>query len=250
MDDNVNITQDEEQVLDSDDALDPDEQDDIFSAEIEQDDEGGYELTDEEILELADEEDDEDDDDASSDQDDADVEDADEQDGADSDAAPPDEGEDAPDEQSSDPDEENGAEGEGSGDGEKAEDGSNGSFPDYDAMAKQDLEAITRAFPGIGITDLRRIDNPGRYGALREMGLTPEEAFRATNGNRISAHAAASARARSDGKAHIRGDMPAKQASAESFSLTATQLRDYRELFPGKSDKEITELVRSVSKRK
>lgn len=248
----MNITQDEAMEQDQDvELLDDEAEDDVFSAEVNEDGEqDGYELTDEEIAELADEEEFTEDDEL--------LEEPDEEQEEESD--PPAEGasqsEDG--ESAADPDE-NGAQDEGGQkggqepadkpSGTEGEKSGAATPTDYAELAKSDLEAIRRSFPGIGVTDLRKIDNPGRYGTLREMGLSPEEAFRATNHERIRSHIAASARAKADGKAHIRGDMPARQGSAEGFSLTSTQMREYRDLFPDKSEKEITELVRSVSKR-
>lgn len=138
------------------------------------------------------------------------------------------------------------AEGAKDADGEK-EDGAKGAPTDYSEMASADLAEINRLYPSLGVTDLRTIDNAGRYGALRELGLSVEEAFNATNQSRIRTASATAPRRGADGKAHIRGDMPARGAAAEGFSLTAREMREARELFPGKSDKEITELYRSVS---
>lgn len=220
-----------------------DEEDDVFTEEVEQDDDP-YELTEDELAELADEEEDED----------ADA-------NEDSEEQPPEQGEDA-DVQGDGSDDTSvgatnetngGADGEGGGAGGDAADAKSDTADmpmDYAKMAADDLAIINRTFPGLGLTDLRKIDNPGRYGAMRDMGLSPEEAFRATNHERIRAHTAAAERARADSKSHIRGDMPKKQGSADDFSLSAKEMREARELFPDKSDKEITALYRSVSKRK
>ena len=230
---------------DVNDMLDDEEDDGVVSAEIEEDESDPYELTDEEIAELADEEDEPEDDDEQHGTEPPDEGEASESDGEDGESSGEDgdtgEGEAASDADatSSQATEPNASEGEKSAGGEAT---------DYAKMAADDLAVINRAFPGMNVTDLRKIDNPGRYGALRDLGLSPEEAFRATNHVRISEQVAASARARVDGKSHIRSDMPAKSGSAEGFSLSAAQLREARELFPGKSDKEITALYRSVSR--
>jgi hypothetical protein len=133
------------------------------------------------------------------------------------------------------------------GEEEDGEGGEDGAHADYSEMASADLAEINRLYPSLGITDLRTIDNAGRYGALRELGLSVEEAFNATNQSRIRAASAHAPRRGADGKAHIKGDLPASGAAAKGFSLTAREMREARELFPGKSDKEITELYRSVS---
>lgn len=214
-----------------------DEEDDVYSTEIEDEEGDPYELTDEEIAELADEEDEEPAED--------DADDAAENSGESENESGEEDG------TSNDEDAEDGGDGEGHAD-ENPEQGTEeasggGEAKDYAAMAASDVAELNRLFPSLGITDLRKIDNAGRYGALRDMGLSVEEAFRATNHARISAQSTPVVR-KADGKAHIRGDMPAHQAT-DGFSMSAAEMRDARELFPGKSDKEIIALYRSVSRR-
>lgn len=214
-----------------------DEEDDVYSTEIEDEEGDPYELTDEEIAELADEEDEEPAED--------DADDAAENSGESENESGEDDG------TSNDEDAEDGGDGEGHAE-ENPEQGTEeasggGEAKDYAAMAASDVAELNRLFPSLGITDLRKIDNAGRYGALRDMGLSVEEAFRATNHARISAQSTPVVR-KADGKAHIRGDMPAHQAT-DGFSMSAAEMRDARELFPGKSDKEIIALYRSVSRR-
>lgn len=218
-----------------------DEEDDVYSTEIEDEEGDPYELTDEEIAELADEEDDDPEEDDAADA----AEDA----AEDGEGSEQSSGED--DGTSNDEDAETGDDGEGHAD-ENPEQGTEeasggGEAKDYAAMAASDVAELNRLFPSLGITDLRKIDNAGRYGALRDMGLSVEEAFRATNHARIGAQSTPVVR-KADGKAHIRGDMPAHQAT-DGFSMSAAEMRDARELFPGKSDKEIIALYRSVSRR-
>jgi hypothetical protein len=214
-----------------------DEEDDVYSTEIEDEEGDPYELTDEEIAELADEEDEEPAED--------DADDAAENSGESENESGEEDG------TSNDEDAEDGGDGEGHAE-ENPEQGTEeaskeGEAKDYAAMAASDVAELNRLFPSLGITDLRKIDNAGRYGALRDMGLSVEEAFRATNHARISAQSTPVVR-KADGKAHIRGDMPAHQAT-DGFSMSAAEMRDARELFPGKSDKEIIALYRSVSRR-
>jgi hypothetical protein len=210
IDEAIDETRDEAvEALPPEDAWDDDG---VFSEEVGED-EDLYELTEDELNELADMEDEE-------------SEEA--EDGTD----------DAEDAEDADGEEE---------DGEDTQGGEDGAHADYSEMASADLAEINRLYPSLGITDLRTIDNAGRYGALRELGLSVEEAFNATNQSRIRAASAHAPRRGADGKAHIKGDLPASGAAAKGFSLTAREMREARELFPGKSDKEITELYRSVS---
>jgi hypothetical protein len=209
--------------------------DGVFSEEVGED-EDLYELTEDELNELADMEDEEPEETekGSDDAEDGSDDEADAGDTSDGETLPP--------------------VGEGDADGEDVEGAQEGAEgaptaapTDYSEMATADLAEINRLYPSLGITDLRTIDNAGRYGALRELGLSVEEAFNATNQSRIRAASAHAPRRGADGKAHIKGDLPASGAAAKGFSLTAREMREARELFPGKSDKEITELYRSVS---
>lgn len=209
IDETLDETRDEAvEALPPEDAWDDDG---VFSEEVGED-EDLYELTEDELNELADMEDEE-------------SEEA--EDGSDAEGAEDADGEEE--------------------DGEDTQGGEGGANADYSEMASADLAEINRLYPSLGITDLRTIDNAGRYGALRELGLSVEEAFNATNQSRIRAASAHAPRRGADGKAHIKGDLPASGAAAKGFSLTAREMREARELFPGKSDKEITELYRSVS---
>ena len=257
MDDNMNVTEQDKlegDQLDSEQDIDvyDEDEDGVYSAEVE-DDEDPYELSDEELAELADEEDDEpaedDADDAAENSGESENESGEDDEDATTgeNAETEDDGEDsggqsgtpAPTGETAEPS------------GEQAEQGSEqqGAAVDYASMATADIAELGRLYPSLGITDLRQIDNPGRYGALREMGLSVEEAFLATNADRVHAHSSGTTVHRADGKAHIRGDMPAKGASAtDGFTLSASQMRDARELFPGMSDKEIIALYKSVSK--
>ena len=240
MDENMRDQADQQGADDIVDEIDndarADEEDDVYSTEVVDEDGDPYELTGEEIAELADEEDDEPEED--------DAEDAAEDGGKSEETS-------GEDDDTSNEDDAEGGDGEGRSEEQTAtgaaEASKGGEAKDYAAMAASDVAELNRLFPSLGITDLRKIDNAGRYGALRDMGLSVEEAFRATNHARIGAQSAPAVH-KADGKAHIRGDMPAHQAT-DGFSMSAADMRDARELFPGKSDKEIIALYRSVSRR-
>ena len=67
---------------------------------------------------------------------------------------------------------------------------------DYAALIERDLEVLRNAIPGLeGIRDISELENPVRYGALRDLGLSPEEAFRATT--------TSERRPRPDNRAHL-----------------------------------------------
>ena len=55
---------------------------------------------------------------------------------------------------------------------------------DYERLEREDIAELCREFPELKIDSLTELDNPLRYGALRDMGLTPTEAYLATRKGR------------------------------------------------------------------
>lgn len=109
---------------------------------------------------------------------------------------------------------------------------------DYAALAKQDMEELKKDFPHLsGKTSIAELDNPLRYAALRDLGLTPREAFLATN----------SPVTKYDNRSHLSGAVPRRAGSA-SDTLGANELMAARELFADLSDREIQKLYKKVSR--
>ena len=109
--------------------------------------------------------------------------------------------------------------------------------PDYEALAAADLAEIKQKFPAMrNLTHLSEIENAERYGALRDAGLTAEEAFLATNYARLTRRAG-------DNRAHLAGSMPRSNA-APMGRMSYGELVAARELFDGLSDREIEALWR------
>lgn len=75
-----------------------------------------------------------------------------------------------------------------------------------------------------------------RYSELRELGLTPREAYLAT----------AKAKPVFDSRAHLSSAVP-KGAKSPTARMTASELRAARELFSGASDQEIIRLYKRVT---
>lgn len=107
---------------------------------------------------------------------------------------------------------------------------------DYAALVESDMRELTLEFSPnepIKITDLK---NPARYGALRDLGLTPKEAYLAS-GSRIE---------RADNRAHLSSSVPRNMTS--SFSeIPRAHMDMARELFGDMSDGEIKNLYRKVT---
>lgn len=116
-----------------------------------------------------------------------------------------------------------------------AENGEGAETPavDYADVAARDLEVLRRTFPACAEMDsLCRLENPLRYAQLRDLGLSPEEAYLAT----------AHAHTHPDNRSHLTSSVP--RAAAGGIGMTAAQLSAARELFEGLSDAELTRLYR------
>lgn len=107
---------------------------------------------------------------------------------------------------------------------------------DYAELLRSDMNELTKEFSAnetIKITDLK---NPIRYGALRDLGLSPKEAYLASGGRKE----------RVDNRAHLSSSVPRKMAA--SFSeIPKAELDTAREIFTDMSDSEIKNLYRKVT---
>lgn len=119
------------------------------------------------------------------------------------------------------------------------EDGQNGesvSKIDYSAIERDDLAALKKEFPELsGISRITELQNPLRYGALRDLGLTPTEAYLATHGKRKGA----------DNRSHLLASPTA--ASASYGVISEREMEAARNIFPDISDKEIRKLYKKVT---
>ena len=114
--------------------------------------------------------------------------------------------------------------------------------PDYAAMAREDLTVLTAEVAELaGITSLSALPDPARYGELRELGLTPAEAYYATAGGRQKRPTEAS-------RAHL-GASVGRAAATAGIRPTAAELAEARDLFPSLTDREIEALYRRAVTR-
>ena len=110
---------------------------------------------------------------------------------------------------------------------------------DYEALIEKDLEEIRNSIPGLeDLSDISELENPVRYGALRDLGLSPREAYLATTGER---------KTRSDNRAHLRSSVP-RAVHTDSSDMPYRELALAREIFSGVSDAEIQRLYKKVTK--
>jgi len=107
---------------------------------------------------------------------------------------------------------------------------------DYAAVAREDVIALASEFPELAtLKDITELNNPMRYAALRDLGLTPAEAYLATR-----------VREKRDNRSHLyamRGI-----SSSHSQIMSESELMAARELFEGVSDAQIRKLYKRVTK--
>lgn len=109
---------------------------------------------------------------------------------------------------------------------------------DYEELERTDMEELCSLFPNLrGKTKITELDNPLRYAALRDLGLTPKEAYLATS-EPIQKY---------DNRSHLKSSVP-RSAAAPADILTRSELEAARELFSGLSDREIQKLYKRVSR--
>ncbi len=106
---------------------------------------------------------------------------------------------------------------------------------DYAALIEEDLATLRREFGELSsLTDITELENPLRYAELRDLGLSPAEAYLATK------------RRRSDNRSHLRSIHNVK--ATHQNTMTDSEMASARELFGDISDAEIRKLYKKVTK--
>lgn len=123
----------------------------------------------------------------------------------------------------------------GSAAGESDDADATGEGVDYAALAARDLGEIKRLAPALaGLSHLAELPNALRYAALRDAGLSVEEALHAACYAYLAPRAA-------DNRAHLRSAVPIGAAGTPS-RMTAAEMREARELFGDLTEGEIERL--------
>ena len=108
---------------------------------------------------------------------------------------------------------------------------------DTGSILAKDVEDLKLEFPELHeLSDIAELDNPTRYAALRDLGLTPREAYLAT-----------SSAQKQDNRSHLR-PTPAVNTRRPASSMTMREWQIARSLFENLSDGEIEKLYRKVTK--
>lgn len=109
----------------------------------------------------------------------------------------------------------------------------------YAEIIESDLAVLKAEFPELShISDITELENPTRYGALRDLGLSPEEAYRAVTTRRS---------AQRDTRAHLRSSAP-RHASSPAAAMSYRDLEIARSIFSDVSDAELQRLYKRVTK--
>lgn len=110
---------------------------------------------------------------------------------------------------------------------------------DYAKIVEEDIIDLRGSFPELhSLTDITELENPLRYAALRDLGLSPKEAYLATSSRRTVY----------DNRSHLSGAHPKAVASAPTGGMSREEWQSARELFSGLSDGEIYELYKKATR--
>lgn len=115
-------------------------------------------------------------------------------------------------------------------------------------MMAEDLAAIKEQIPGAAkYKSPTEFPHFRRFGEMRDLGLSPVEAFRASHPDDVASGVVATAKASADSKGHMTSAVP-KGARDTSTTIPKGELEMYREMFPKASDKELTALYKRATK--
>ena len=108
---------------------------------------------------------------------------------------------------------------------------------DYSTVADEDVRALSMLFPELSeLKSITELENPLRFAALRDLGLSAEEAYLATAKRRLM----------KDNRAHLTASVPT--GATPDMEMPRHDLEVAREMFSGLSDREIRALYRKVTK--
>ena len=122
---------------------------------------------------------------------------------------------------------------------------------EFEKKMLSDFAEIQREFPETrGMKSLREIENLAKFGRFRDLGLSPKEAYAAANPDSVRKSVAAATKQQSlnETKAHLKSAVPAGSKD-DGIAISKKELREWRDLFPNLSDKEISRLYRESAKK-
>lgn len=122
---------------------------------------------------------------------------------------------------------------------------------EFEKKMLSDFAEIQREFPETrGLKSLREIENLAKFGRFRDLGLSPKEAYAAANPDSVRKNVAAATKQQSlnETKAHLKSAVPAGSKD-DGIAISKKELKEWRDLFPNLSDKEISKLYKESAKK-
>lgn len=121
---------------------------------------------------------------------------------------------------------------------------------ELEQTVREDLQTLKSNFPELSeCKTIHDIPNVKEFAEFRDLGLTAIQAYSAANPDGIRKSVAASVKRQNlnDTKAHLRSSV-SKSTKSASPNIPIGDLKLMRSAFPGKSDREIHDLYRKVTK--
>lgn len=118
---------------------------------------------------------------------------------------------------------------------------------EFEKKAAADLAELQKYYPETkSLNSIVQIENLAEFGRLRDLGLTPKQAYAAANPDGVKTHVAEAVKQQSlnDTKKHLQSAVP-KGSKDTSITMTKKELSEWRDMFPKLSDKEIAALYKS-----
>lgn len=115
-------------------------------------------------------------------------------------------------------------------------------------MIDSDMKELHSLFPETKtVAKFEELPNAKRYAELRDLGLSPKEAYSAANpeARREAVAASVKQQAINASKSHLKSNVPIASKDT-SVKISRGDMEMYREMFPGKSDKEIIALYKKT----
>ena len=135
--------------------------------------------------------------------------------------------------------EEAGSDAPNTGNGEAEEENGKGTDDgavDYEALIREDTAVLREEFSERrDLKDITELENPLRYAALRDLGLSPVEAYLATARRTVR-----------DNRSHLYSARTV--SSSQKGVMPESELQAARDIFVGVSDADIRKLYRRVTK--
>ena len=121
----------------------------------------------------------------------------------------------------------------------------------FNAKIAADLAEVQAAYPDAkAYASVKDFPNFKEFGRLRDLGLSPKQAYIASHPDAVRQNVAAATRQQSlnDTKKHLKPAV-SKASRDNTITMTKKELAECRDLFPGMSDKEIMKLYRDTKSK-